>query len=59
MVIQVNGKVRDRLEVPVDITPEDAERVAMESEKVQPWVQGANIEKVVARPPNIVNLVVG
>ncbi len=59
MVIQVNGKVRDRVEVPADITPEDAERMAMESEKVQPWIDGSEVKKVIARPPHIVNLVVG
>ncbi|HEY6629176.1 MAG TPA: leucine--tRNA ligase [Acidimicrobiia bacterium] len=59
MVVQVNGKVRDRVEVPADIAPEEAERIALGLEKVQGWIDGASVQKVVARPPNLINLVVG
>ncbi len=59
MVVQVNGKVRDRIEVSADISAQEAERVAMASQKIQGWVDGQQIRKVIARPPNIVNLVVG
>jgi leucyl-tRNA synthetase len=59
MVIQVNGKVRDRIDVPADIDAEAAERTALASERIQEWVEGKQIRKVIARPPNIVNVVVG
>jgi len=59
MVVQVNGKVRDRVEVPVDIVADEAERVALSLEKVQGWINGAEIRKVIARPPNVINFVVG
>ena len=59
MVIQVNGKVRDRLEVSADITSAQAEKTALSSEKIQEWLDGQEIERVIARPPNLVNLVVG
>ena len=59
MVVQVNGKVRDRVEVPSDISPEDAEELALSLEKVQGWIDGASVSKVVARPPNLINFVVG
>jgi leucyl-tRNA synthetase len=59
MVVQVNGKVRDRVDVPADITPEDAERLALGLDKVQGWIDGGVIQKVIARPPNLINLVVG
>ena len=58
MVIQVNGKVRDRIEVPADISSEEAENLALESEKIQAWVDDSNVKKVIALPPNIVNFVV-
>jgi len=45
--------------VTADISREDAERVALEAEKVQAWIDGGEIEKVIARPPYIVNIVVG
>jgi leucyl-tRNA synthetase len=59
MVVQVNGKVRDRVDVPADISPEDAERLALGLDKVQGWIDGGVIQKVIARPPNLINLVVG
>jgi leucyl-tRNA synthetase len=59
LIIQVNGKVRDRLEVAADLTAEDAEAMAMASEKVMAWLDGKEVRKVIARPPNLVNVVVG
>jgi leucyl-tRNA synthetase len=59
MVVQVNGKVRDRVDVPADISAEEAERLALDLEKVQGWIDGAVVRKVIARPPNLINFVVG
>ena len=59
MVIQVNGKVRDRLEVAADISEEDATAAAMATEKVKTWLEGGEVRKVIARPPKLVNIVVG
>jgi leucyl-tRNA synthetase len=58
MVVQVNGKVRDRIEVDAGISVEDAERLALESEKTQAWLDGGHVQKVIARPPHVVNIVV-
>ena len=59
MVVQINGKVRDRVDVPADISAEEAELVALGLDKVQGWIDGAAVRKVVARPPNVINFVVG
>ena len=59
MVIQVNGKVRDRIEVSAEITTEQAEELALASEKVQGWLDGQEVRQVIARPPNLVNVVLG
>ncbi len=59
LVIQVNGKVRDRLEVSADISSEQATEAAMSSEKIQSWIDGQEVKRVISRPPNLVNLVVG
>ena len=56
LVVQVNGKVRDRIEVPADIDAAEAERVALGSPKVERFL--SNVVKVISRPPNLVNLVV-
>jgi leucyl-tRNA synthetase len=58
MVVQVNGKVRDRIEVAPDIGAEAAESLALASPKLAPYLGGGTIEKVVVRPPNLVNVVV-
>jgi leucyl-tRNA synthetase len=59
MVVQVNGKVRDRLEVAAGIDAAEAERLALASEKVQAHLGGAPPRKVIARPPQLVNIVAG
>jgi len=58
MVIQVNGKVRDRIDVPVSITEEEAIGAALASLRIQPYLAGGAPPKVIARPPTIVNVVV-
>jgi leucyl-tRNA synthetase len=59
LVVQVNGKVRDRFEVSAEITAEQAERMALDSEKIQGWIDGQEVRKVISRPPNLVNVVLG
>ena len=58
MVVQINGKVRDRIEVPVSITEDEAVAIALASERVQAHTGGAEPRKVIARLPNVVSLVV-
>jgi len=57
MVVQVNGKVRDRFEVSPDITEADAEALAVGSPKVQALLDGADPRKVIVRAPKLVNVV--
>ncbi|HEX7099157.1 MAG TPA: leucine--tRNA ligase [Acidimicrobiia bacterium] len=59
MVIQVNGKVRDRIEVDATISAEEAERLALESQRIQDWIGDGQVKKVISRPPRLVNVVVG
>ena len=58
MVIQVNGKLRDRVEVDASISESDAEAVALASEKVAAALNGGSPRRVVVRPPKLVNVVV-
>jgi leucyl-tRNA synthetase len=58
MVVQVNGKVRDRIEVAPDISEGDAVAIALASERVVSALGGAEPTRVVARPPRLVNIVV-
>jgi leucyl-tRNA synthetase len=57
MVIQVNGKVRDRIEVDAGISEGDAEAAALASAKVIDALGGAAPQRVVVRPPRLVNVV--
>ncbi|HVC15010.1 MAG TPA: leucine--tRNA ligase [Acidimicrobiales bacterium] len=57
MVVQVNGKVRDRLEVPVTIGDDEAKDVALASERVSAALSGTAPARVVVRAPRLVNVV--
>jgi leucyl-tRNA synthetase len=59
LVVQVNGKLRDRIEVPADITEEAAKELALSSVRVKPHVEGRELRKSVYVPGRLVNLVVG
>jgi leucyl-tRNA synthetase len=56
-VVQVAGKVRDRLEIPPDIAEDDLRRLALDSPKVQAALGERDIRKVIVRAPKIVNIV--
>ena len=57
MIVQVNGKVRDRIEVDAGITEEDMEKVAMGSTRVQEHLAGRTPRNVILVRPKLVNIV--
>jgi leucyl-tRNA synthetase len=57
MVVQVNGKVRDRIEVDAGISAADAEVAALASARVMEALGGATPKRVIVRPPRLVNVV--
>jgi leucyl-tRNA synthetase len=57
LIVQVNGKLRDRIIVPVDISEEDAKAQALASDKVQKFLEGKTPRKVVVVPGRLVNIV--
>jgi leucyl-tRNA synthetase len=58
LVIQVNGKVRDRINVPVNIKPEDAKAAALSSEGVQKYLEGNPPRNVILVPGKLINIVI-
>jgi leucyl-tRNA synthetase len=58
LVVQVNGKVRDRLEVPSDLSDDELIARAKESPKVQAHLDGGEIRQTIVVPRKLVNLVV-
>ena len=59
LVVQVNGKVRDRIAAPADIDEPAARELALSSAKVQPYTAGKTINKAIYVPGRLVNVVVG
>ncbi|MDQ3568362.1 MAG: leucine--tRNA ligase [Actinomycetota bacterium] len=59
LIVQVNGKLRDRIEAPADISEEAAKELALASEKVKAHMDGKEIRKSIYVPGRLVNLVVG
>jgi leucyl-tRNA synthetase len=58
LVVQVNGKVRERIEVDADIDPQQMERIALESPRIKQLVEGKTVRKTVVVPGKLVNIVV-
>ena len=58
VIVQVNGKLRDKISMDANIAREDMEKVALESEKVKAAIEGKNVVKVIAVPKKLVNIVV-
>ena len=58
LIVQVNGKLRDRIVVPVDISQADAEKTALASPGAAPYLEGKKVRKVIVVPGRLVNIVV-
>jgi leucyl-tRNA synthetase len=59
LVVQVNGKLRDKIEVPADITEDAARELALTRPAVQKWIEGKQVRKVIVAGGKLVNIVVG
>ena len=57
LVVQVNGKVRDKIDVPADIAEDAAKELALASEKVAVFTDGKVVAKVIYVPGRLVNIV--
>ncbi len=58
VVVQVNGKVRDRHELPADVDEERVKAIAFASAQLAPWLAGKQVVKAVYVPGKLLNLVV-
>ncbi|HEX7463411.1 MAG TPA: class I tRNA ligase family protein, partial [Actinomycetota bacterium] len=57
LVVQVDGKVRDRVEVDAGASEETCREAALSSENTRRFLQGREIQQVIVRPPRLVNVV--
>jgi leucyl-tRNA synthetase len=58
VVIQVNGRVRSRLTAPASIGEDDLREAALRHERIQEWLAGKAVHKVIVVPQKLVNIVV-
>ncbi len=58
LIIQINGKLRDKIKLPVNIREEDAKAIALESENVQNFLDGRAPSKIIYVPGRLVNIVI-
>ena len=58
IVLQINGKVRDKLTVPANIEPQEMEKLALAQPKVVELTAGKTVVKVICVPKKLVNIVV-
>ena len=59
LVVQVNGKLRDKVTVPVSITESEARELALGRDKIKAYVQDKNIARIIYVPQKLVNVVIG
>jgi len=58
VVVQVNGKLRGQFAAPLDANKEDLQKRALEEERVQKFIEGKSVKKVIVVPNKLVNIVV-
>jgi leucyl-tRNA synthetase len=58
LVIQINGKLRDRIKVPADISEGEVKKLAMESEKIKNFIGNKEIKKVIFVKGKLINIVI-
>ncbi|MFH1640435.1 MAG: class I tRNA ligase family protein, partial [Candidatus Omnitrophota bacterium] len=58
VVIQINGKLRSKVEVPADISEEKLKETVLADEKTKTWLQGKPARKFIIVPKKLVNIVV-
>jgi leucyl-tRNA synthetase len=59
LAVQVNGRLRGQIEVPVSAAKDEIERMALADDNVQKFIAGIAVKKVIVVPGKIVNIVVG
>ena len=58
LVVQINGKVKDKIEVEAETTKDELEKIALNSSKIKELTSGKQIVKVIVVPAKLVNIVV-
>jgi len=57
VVLQVNGKIRDKIVVPTDLSKDELEKIALDNDNIKKWTENKNIIKIIVIPNKLVNIV--
>ena len=57
MVVQINGKVRDKIVVPVSIEEDEAHKTALSSPKISAHLENSTLRRIIYIPGKLVNIV--
>lgn len=58
LIVQINGKVRDRLEVKSDVSEKEAKELVLKQEKIKKWLAGQEPKKIIFVPGKLINIVI-
>ncbi len=58
IVIQINGRIKEKINIAGDSTKADMEKIAVENDKIKALTEGKNIVKIIAVPGKLINIVV-
>jgi leucyl-tRNA synthetase len=58
LIVQINGKVRDKIEVEAGISEKESKEISLNSDKIKKWLEGKEIKKVIFVPNKLINIVI-
>ena len=57
LIVQINGKVREKMAAEAGISEEEAKKIALESKKIKKYLKGKEIKKIIFVPDKLINIV--
>ena len=58
MVVSINGKVRDKIKLPLDTSKDEVIELAKATDKIKELIDGKEIRKIIVVPNKLVNIVI-
>ena len=58
LIVQVNGKVRDKIEFVNGINQKEIENMVLHTPKIKPWIEGKEVKKIIFVPGRLINIVI-
>ena len=57
LIVQINGKVREKIAAEAGISEEEAKKIALESKRIKKYLQGKEVKKIIFVPDKLINIV--